>query len=138
MKLDHIGINVSDLPRSVAFYEAALGALGLCKLGEVGGWIGFGGGAAPELWLGRGATQPPQSCHFAFAVPTRAEVDAFYAAGLAAGGSHRDAPRLHPEYHPNFYAAMVFDPDGHNLEVVCHLPQQFSIWQARPRGMKPG
>ena len=81
--------------------------------------VGLGRGGKPQLWLSQG--EPPVSpLHIAFAARNRAEVDAFHAAALAAGGKDNGAPGLRPHYHPNYYGAFAIDPDGHNIEAVCH------------------
>jgi catechol 2,3-dioxygenase-like lactoylglutathione lyase family enzyme len=82
---------------------------------------GFGAGGKPDFWIGgEGGLQRP--IHIAIAAPNRAAVDAFHRAALAAGGRDNGAPGLRPHYHPNYYAAFVRDPDGHNIEAVCHAP----------------
>lgn len=125
--LDHMGISVSDLERSRAFYAAALAPLGLSiamevSAAETGGHadVGFGAGK-PEFWISGG---PGRSSylHVAFAAADRAMVNAFHAAALAAGGRDNGAPGLRPHYHPDYYAAFVLDPDGVNVEAVCHKP----------------
>ncbi|RAK57608.1 VOC family protein [Phenylobacterium deserti] len=117
--LDHIGIKVRDFERSSEFYEHALEPLGWsCLLG----WAtsaGFGD-AKPFFWITSG--EPTSPMHIAFAAKDRASVDAFHAAALAAGGRDNGAPGLRPDYHPNYYAAFVLDPYGHNIEAVCHNP----------------
>ena len=130
--IDHTGVVVTDFEKSKAFYSAALGAIGLSLLMEfpasvTGGTdvAGFGSaeglkqGLSPEFWLARGS---PGSVpvHIAFRVPNRNLVDAFHKEALAAGGRDNGAPGLRPHYHPNYYGAFVFDPDGHNIETVCH------------------
>jgi catechol 2,3-dioxygenase-like lactoylglutathione lyase family enzyme len=126
--LDHIGITVSELDRAVAFYNEALAPLGVKELmrvpGELTGYgdvVGFGV-AKPELWLS-GAAKTTPHVHIAFAAENRAVVDAFHAAALAAGGTDNGGPGIRPHYHPSYYAAFVLDPDGHNIEVVCHRPE---------------
>jgi catechol 2,3-dioxygenase-like lactoylglutathione lyase family enzyme len=128
---DHIGFDVSDYRRSKAFYERALAPLGITVLMELtpeqtGGYegCGFGKGGKPAFWIGAGDPQDAlrNELHVAFAAPDRRTVDAFHAAALAAGGTDNGAPGLRPEYHPNYYGAFVLDPDGHNVEAVCHLP----------------
>ena len=126
--LDHIGITVSELERSLAFYNAALAPLGVRELmrvpGELTGYgdvVGFGA-AKPELWLS-GAAKTTPHVHIAFAAENRAVVDAFHAAALAAGGTDNGGPGIRPHYHSSYYAAFVLDPDGHNIEVVCHRPE---------------
>ncbi len=125
--IDHIGFPVSDYDRAKAFYIAALAPLGYCLIMEVGQHendamaAGFGAGGKPDFWIGgEGALDKP--LHVAFAAADRATVDAFYKAALAAGGSDNGAPGVRPHYHENYYGAFVRDPDGHNIEAVCHAP----------------
>ena len=127
--LDHIGLSVSDFERSLAFYEAALAPLSLEVVMSVsreetgaGTHAGFGrADGKPFFWIGDSG--PASSgVHVAFAARSRAEVDAFHAAALAAGGRDNGGPGLRPHYHPNYYGAFVFDPDGANIEAVCHRP----------------
>ena len=127
MIIDHIGFGVSDYERAKAFYTEALAPLGIALAMDVapeqtpGGVraCGFGRGGKPEFWIGSdGKTTPP--AHIAFLATSRAEVEAFYAAALRAGGKDNGGPGLRPIYHPNYYGAFVFDPDGHNIEAVCH------------------
>lgn len=127
MTLDHTGFPVSDYARSKAFYLQALAPLGYALIMEVGEHehdspaAGFGANGKPDLWIGgEGGLQRP--IHIAIAAPNRAAVDAFYRAAIAAGGKDNGAPGLRPHYHPNYYAAFVLDPDGHNIEAVCHAP----------------
>jgi catechol 2,3-dioxygenase-like lactoylglutathione lyase family enzyme len=127
--LDHIGLSVTDFERAKAFYHAALKPLGLGAIMEVtaeetGGdaHAGFGENDKAFFWIGTGA-KPRGGTHVAFTTKTRAEVEAFYRAALAAGGRDNGAPGLRPEYHPNYYGAFVFDPDGNNIEAVCHRPE---------------
>ena len=126
--LDHIGLSVADFERAKAFYQAALKPLGLGAIVEVtaeetGGdaHTGFGENDKPFFWIGTGK-KPKGGTHVAFTAKTRAEVEAFYRAGLAAGGRDNGAPGLRPQYHANYYGAFVFDPDGNNIEAVCHRP----------------
>jgi len=116
---DHIGFRVRSLAASRAFYLRALAPLGFGVAMEGPFGVGLGVGGKPELWLSEG--DPPASpLHLAFAARNRAEVDAFHAAALAAGGKDNGGPGLRPHYHPNYYGAFAFDPDGHNIEAVCH------------------
>lgn len=127
---DHLGLPVSDHATSKRFYERALEPLGYALVMEVDPAqaengepaCGFGPPGEPGFWVGRepGTIAP---AHVAFAVPTRAGVDAFHAAALAAGGRDNGAPGLRPHYGPHYYAAFVLDPDGHNIEAVCHAPE---------------
>ena len=119
--LDHVGLRVSDMAASRAFYERALAPLGYSVQMDFGTVaLGFGRDPKPDFWLYPSA-QPGQ-LHLAFGAPDRATVDAFHAAALAAGATCNGPPGLRPQYHPNYYGAFVLDPDGVNLEAVCHLP----------------
>jgi catechol 2,3-dioxygenase-like lactoylglutathione lyase family enzyme len=126
--LDHVGISVSDYQRAKAFYLMALAPLGYDLVFEVSSeetlgqsHAGFGAQGRPQFWIGGG--KPIEGrVHFAFAAKDRDAVDAFYAAALKAGGKDNGPPGLRPHYHANYYGAFVFDPDGHNIEAVCHLP----------------
>jgi catechol 2,3-dioxygenase-like lactoylglutathione lyase family enzyme len=126
--IDHIGLTVSDLPRAQAFYAAALAPIGYRLLAEfaaeltgAGAVAGFGVPPKPDLWLAAGAPNRP-AVHVALRVPTRELVDAFHAAALGAGGRDNGAPGPRPHYQAHYYGAFVLDPDGHNIEVVCHEP----------------
>lgn len=123
MILDHIGFAVSDFPRSRAFYTAALAPLGIVVVEEGANWAMIGQDGEPRFWFGAIGT-PPGRIHLAFAARNRAEVRAFHAAALAAGASDNGGPGLRPEYHPDYYGAFVIDPEGHNIEAVCHLPEE--------------
>jgi catechol 2,3-dioxygenase-like lactoylglutathione lyase family enzyme len=116
---DHIGFRVRDLEASRAFYLAALAPLGVGVAMEGPYGVGLGRGGKPSLWLSQGGS-PVSPLHIAFTARSRAEVDAFHAAALAAGGKDNGAPGLRPHYHPNYYGAFAIDPDGHNIEAVCH------------------
>jgi catechol 2,3-dioxygenase-like lactoylglutathione lyase family enzyme len=135
--IDHVGFSVSDYARAKAFYEKALAPLGYALIMEVGpphseqSAAGFGSGGKPDLWIGgtpslpspasgRGAGRGP--LHIAIQAKDRPTVDAFYRAALAAGGKDNGPPGLRPHYHANYYGAFVLDPDGHNIEAVCHAP----------------
>lgn len=122
--LDHLGFAVADVARSRAFYAAALAPLGMGVHSEGPGWAMFGRAGAPQLWIGAPevAGPVPGHIHFALLAPDRAAVDAFHAAAVAAGGRDNGGPGLRPQYHPSYYAAFVIDPDGHNIEAVCHAP----------------
>lgn len=126
--IDHITFGVSDYARSAAFYDAALAPLGLTRLFVVprehtGGVDVAGyGDARPFFWIaGQDATQG--KLHIALAAKDRATVDAFYKAAVAAGGKDNGGPGVRPHYHPGYYGAFVLDPDGHNIEAVCHAPE---------------
>ncbi len=117
--LDHVLIGVSDLERSKAFYAGALAAIGYKPGMEFPDGIGYVSPAGfPDFWLRSGESVAP--AHVAFHCDDRAAVDAFHAAALAAGGSDNGTPGLRPHYHENYYGAFVLDPDGHNIEAVCH------------------
>ena len=116
--IDHISLRVRDLAAAKAFYSAVLAPLGY-KLGmEFPDGAGLGAGGKLDFWLIQDPEATPQ--HVAFAAPNRDAVDAFHAAALAAGGRDNGPPGLRLEYHPNYYAAFVYDPSGHNMEVVHH------------------
>jgi catechol 2,3-dioxygenase-like lactoylglutathione lyase family enzyme len=125
--IDHVGFPVSDYERSKAFYTRALSPLGYTLVMEVrqdehdSPAAGFGADGKPDLWIG-GEGGLNRALHVAITANDRAAVDAFYDAALAAGGRDNGAPGLRPNYHPNYYGAFVLDPDGHNVEAVCHKP----------------
>ena len=119
--IDHTGVGVSDAARSKTFYAKALAPLGYAMLMEFPDAAGFGIAPKPDFWIAVGKPNSP-GVHIAFAAASRAQVDAFYAAGMAAGGRDNGGPGLRPQYHPDYYGAFVLDPDGHNIEAVCHSP----------------
>jgi catechol 2,3-dioxygenase-like lactoylglutathione lyase family enzyme len=128
--IDHCTVLVSDYDRSKAFYLTALAAIDYALVmefqpGQLPGlpqkFGGFGPRGKPYLWLRSSASVTPT--HVAFTADNRAAVDAFYKAALAAGAEDHGAPGLRLQYHPNYYAAFVIDPDGYNIEVVCHRPE---------------
>ncbi len=116
--IHHIGLAVGDLTATRAFYTAALAPLGFVVAYEEDGVVAFGQPGRPRLWF-YGKDEGSTGVHIALAAETRAQVDAFHAAALAAGGRDNGAPGLRPHYSPTYYGAFVFDPDGHNLEAVC-------------------
>ena len=120
MILDHIMLSVSDVETSKAFYSQALGPLAITQAKETQGWFAYGKEGRPVFWIGEGKT-PQQPMHIAFVADNRKQVDAFYQAALAAGGKDNGPPGLREHYHPNYYSAFVLDPDGHNIEAVCHV-----------------
>ena len=117
--IDHTGVSVSDIAKSKAFYRAALAPLGYAMIMEFDDAVGFGVPPKPDFWIGKAASGGPP-IHVAFRAETRKEVDAFYKAAMGAGGKDNGAPGLRPHYHANYYGAFVLDPDGHNIEAVCH------------------
>jgi catechol 2,3-dioxygenase-like lactoylglutathione lyase family enzyme len=127
--IDHVGFPVKDYVKSKAFYEEALAPLGYRLVMEMPAGVtesgfatcGFGRGGKPDFWIGaEGGLQGV--LHVAIVAERRADVDAFYKAAIAAGGRDNGAPGLRPHYHANYYGAFVRDPDGHNIEAVCHKP----------------
>jgi catechol 2,3-dioxygenase-like lactoylglutathione lyase family enzyme len=128
--LDHVAINVSSYGRSKAFYEKALAPLGIQLVMEYGTACGFGRDGKPDFWIGEGITKFQKAehlkvitpVHVAFVARSRAEVEAFHKAALAAGAKDNGPPGVRTEYHPNYYGAFVIDPDGHNIEAVIHAP----------------
>jgi catechol 2,3-dioxygenase-like lactoylglutathione lyase family enzyme len=129
--IDHLGIEVADYATSRSFYERVLAPLGYAVVMEVtremsGGYegCGFGPPGRPHFWIGTGGGMPGRGAHIAFTAASRAQVDAFHAAALAAGARDNGGPGLRPQYHPDYYGAFAFDPDGHNIEAVCHLPAE--------------
>jgi catechol 2,3-dioxygenase-like lactoylglutathione lyase family enzyme len=118
--IDHIGVAITDLARSLAFYEGALAPLGYAVLMKWEQFAGFGIGKKPDFWIGVGPLVQP--VHVAFRAKGRADVRAFYDAAIAAGGKDNGPPGIRAMYHPDYYGAFVLDPDGHNIEAVCHEP----------------
>jgi len=120
--IDHIGLSVANLARSKAFYRSALAPLGYKLVIDEGGWVAFGAPDAPGLWLREnGATSP--RVHVAFRAPNIEVVNAFHDAAVSAGGTDNGPPGLRPHYHPKYYGAFVFDPDGHNIEAMCRASE---------------
>ncbi len=145
--IDHISLRVRDYPAALAFYKQALAPLGYQLLMEFPGVAGLGANGKADLWLtaSEGTINP---VHVAFATD-RKTVDAFHAAGLAAGGRDNGAPGPRAEYHPNYYGAFILDPEGNNIEAVCHAPagaakkprraaarKKPAASKAKPRGRK--
>lgn len=128
--IDHVGIRVKNYEKSRAFYEAALAPLGYTTLMSFPGVAGMGRDGKPDLWIaegpadywGPGTSVGAAPIHLAISAQDRAAVDAFYAAAIAAGATDHGAPGPRPMYHPGYYGAFVVDPDGNNLEAVCHRP----------------
>ena len=120
--LDHLGFPVRGLVAARRFYEAALAPLGFSVVMDFGEVLGIGLPGRPQFWIHQG--EPGAPVHIAFHAADRARVDAFHSAALAAGGKDNGAPGLRPHYHADYYAAYAFDPDGNNVEAVCHSPSQ--------------
>jgi catechol 2,3-dioxygenase-like lactoylglutathione lyase family enzyme len=126
--IDHTGIVVSDYQKSKQFYLSALTPIGYKLHKEFPASVtgsadvaGFGEPEKPDFWISNGSPNKPP-LHIAFRVASRSLVDAFYKAAIAAGGRDNGGPGMRPHYHPNYYGAFVLDPDGHNIEAVCHEP----------------
>ncbi len=127
--IDHTGVAVSDFEKSKNFYSKALSSIGYKMLMEFPASVtgdtdvaGYGEPGKADFWLHKGTPQKPH-VHVAFRATTRKQVDDFYHAALAAGGKDNGKPGPRPHYHENYYGAFVWDPDGHNIEVVCHDPK---------------
>ncbi len=132
--LDHVSIGAADYARARAFYDAVLATLGYAPVMVVEQYevTGYGIGQKPSFWVhgpagcpmpGHGQIGAGPGQHLAFTAPDRRAVDAFYAAGLAQGGSDNGAPGLRPHYHAGYYGAFLVDPDGHRIEACCHKPE---------------
>ena len=118
--LDHLGIRVSDYPKSKSFFESALAPLGYAVVMEFGGvTAGLGAKGKPDFWISKGSA-PPLGVHVALLSADRPTVDVFYQAAIAAGARDNGAPGPRTIYHPDYYGAFVLDPAGHNIEAVCH------------------
>jgi catechol 2,3-dioxygenase-like lactoylglutathione lyase family enzyme len=120
--LDHVTIGITDIERSKAFYDQALRPLGITRL-YADGEPFAGYGIRPKAFFWIGLREPTQTgAHIAFTAPDRATVNRFYDEAISAGAKDNGPPGLRPHYHANYYGAFVLDPDGHNIEAVCHLP----------------
>lgn len=122
--LDHVGVQCADMAASAAFYDAVLAPLGGTRVMDFEQAIGYGVPPMPEFWIsvfdsGEGFRES----HLAFSAPNRASVRAFFDAAVGTGSEVLHEPRLWPEYHANYFGAFVRDPDGNNVEAVCHLPE---------------
>lgn len=122
--LDHLSIQCADVSDSAAFYDAVLVPLGGQRIIDFGQVIGYGVPPRPDFWLGpRQTGEGFRESHIAFTAPDRAAVRAFLEAARARGAEVLHEARVWPEYHPNYYGAFVRDPDGNNVEAVCHQPE---------------
>jgi catechol 2,3-dioxygenase-like lactoylglutathione lyase family enzyme len=120
--IDHVTLNVRDYERSKRFYLEALKPLDYELVMEFEKACGIGAGGKPDFWIGeRGEASAP--VHVALVAPDRKTVDAFHAAAIAAGGKDNGPPGLRPHYHEHYYAAFAHDPDGNNVEAVCHMAE---------------
>jgi catechol 2,3-dioxygenase-like lactoylglutathione lyase family enzyme len=120
--IDHLSIQCADPAASAAFYDAVLAPLGGGRVLDFGDVIGFGVGSAPEFWIGPQSTGDGfRESHIAFTASDRTAVHAFFAAAVEIGAEPLHEPRVWPEYHPSYYGAFVRDPDGNNVEAVCHV-----------------
>ena len=121
--LDHLSIQCADVEASAEFYDRVLSAVGGQRIMEFPGVIGYGVPPMPTFWLGAQTSGDGfRESHIAFAAPDRQAVDTFFEAAVASGAEALHPPRVWPEYHPNYYGAFVRDPDGNNVEAVCHSP----------------
>jgi catechol 2,3-dioxygenase-like lactoylglutathione lyase family enzyme len=122
--LDHVSIQCADLDASAAFYDVVLAPLGGLRIMDFGEVIGYGVPPMPDFWIGRQNTgEGFRESHIAFSAADRATVRAFFEAAVGAGAEPLHEPRVWPEYHPGYYGAFVRDPDGNNVEAVCHTPE---------------
>ena len=122
--LDHLGLQCTDLQASAAFYDAVLAPLGGSRLMDFGVALGYGVPPMPDFWISAwDSGEGFRESHVAFSAPDRDAVLAFFAAAVALGAEELHEPRVWPEYHPDYYGAFVRDPDGNNVEAVCHAPQ---------------
>lgn len=122
--IDHVAIQCADVGTSAAFYDTVLAPLGGERILEFGDVIGFGVPPMPDFWLGpRNTGEGFRESHIAFTAADRATVHAFFDAAVAMGAEVLHEPRVWPEYHPAYYGAFVRDPDGNNVEAVCHTPE---------------
>ena len=119
--IDHTGVSVANVAKSKAFYRGGAGAARL-RSADGGGRLRRLRRRAEARFLDRRRRAQRPADHVAFSAASRAQVDAFYKAAIAAGGRDNGPPGLRPQYHPNYYGAFVLDPDGHNIEAVCHAP----------------
>ncbi len=121
--IDHVTLQVGDVPTSRRFYEVALAPLGIHVAFDEGGVAGFHGPGAGSFWIIPAQSATERELHIAFSAANREEVREFFGAAVSAGAPVLHEPRIFPEYHENYYGAFVRDPDGHNVEAVCHDPE---------------
>jgi len=121
--LDHVSIQCGDVPASAAFYDKVLASLGGVRILDFGDVVGYGVPPIPDFWLGPQNTgEGFRESHIAFSAPDRATVRAFFDAAVTTGAEVLHEPRVWPEYHEHYYGVFVRDPDGNNVEAVCHRP----------------
>ncbi len=122
--LDHISIQCADVAASAAFYDAVLAPLGGRRVMDFGDSVGFGVGQKPDFWIGPRTTgEGFRECHIAFSASGRATVRAFFDSAVSHGADVLHEPRVWPEYHSSYYGVFIRDPDGNNVEAVCHNPE---------------
>ena len=122
--IDHLSIQCADVPASARFYDAVLAPLAGERIMDFGEFIGYGVPPKPEFWIGSRQTgEGFRESHIAFTAANRVAVDAFFAAAVETGAEVLYPPRVWSEYHANYYGAFVRDPDGNNVEAVCHAPE---------------
>jgi catechol 2,3-dioxygenase-like lactoylglutathione lyase family enzyme len=122
--IDHVSLQCTDVGTSAAFYDVVLATIGSGRVHDFGDTVGFGSPEAADFWIGPHTTgEGFRETHIAFSARDRAEVQAFYDAAVAHGAEILNAPKVWPEYSPNYFAVFVRDPDGNNIEAVCHEPQ---------------
>lgn len=122
--LDHVSIQCADPSASARFYDAALSALGVERIVNADEVVGYGTPPKPDFWIAPQSTGNGfRESHIAFVAASRAEVQEFFKRAVGQGAEVLHEPALHPEYHPSYFGAFVRDPDGNNVEAVCHLPE---------------
>ena len=122
--IDHLSIQCADMPASAAFYDAVLAPLGGSRVVDLGDVVGYGTGGRPDFWIARQTTGTGfRESHIGFTAPSREAVRAFFDAAIDQGARILHEPRVWPEYHETYYGGFVRDPEGNNVEAVCHLPE---------------